>query len=315
MKKISYVIPCYRSEQTIADVVKDIRATMRGFAEKYEYEIVLVNDCSPDDTYRVIQSLAQQYQEVKGASLSINFGQQGALMAGFSIADGDMIVCLDDDGQTPPSEVGKPLDKFEQGYDVVFARYKHKKHSIFRNIGSKVNDWMAHALLGKPNDLYVSSYFIADRFVIDEIIKYKNPYPYILGLILRTTRNITDVPVEHKKRVVGESGYTIGKLLGLWLNGFTAFSIVPLRAASALGACMALLSIIYLIYIIIRKLIISTAPIGWSSIICAVLFVGGIIMCMLGMLGEYVGRMYISINDSPQFVIKERTFEEKNEGN
>jgi undecaprenyl-phosphate 4-deoxy-4-formamido-L-arabinose transferase len=170
---------------------------------------------------------------------------------------------------------------------------------------------MASLFMGKPPQLYVSSYYIASRYVIDEVLKYKNPYPYILGLILRTTKNIADVEVSHKERMEGESGYTVRKLLSLWLNGFTAFSIIPLRVSTALGVITSVLAFAYLIYTIIHKIVSPNVLIGWSSVISSVLLVGGVLMCMLGMLGEYIGRMYISLNNSPQFVIKESTRDER----
>ncbi|MBQ8914059.1 MAG: glycosyltransferase family 2 protein [Lachnospiraceae bacterium] len=311
MKKLSFVIPCYRSEQTLTGVVDDIYDAMKEFQDRYSFEIILVNDCSPDGTYKVIKELAKKHDNITGINLAKNFGQQGALMAGFHKAAGDAIVCLDDDGQTPPSEVGKLIAKYEEGYDVVYSRYTNKKHSFFRNFGSFVNDKMAVLLIGKPKELYASSYYIVDRFVVDEVIKYNNPYPYILGLILRTTNNIANVDIIHKAREVGESGYNMKKLLGLWLNGFTSFSIVPLRIATGTGVTISFLSLIYIIYIVVRKLVNPDISIGWSSTMSAILFVGGVIMCMLGMLGEYIGRIYIGLNNSPQYVVRETTDDDK----
>lgn len=307
MDKISFVIPCYCSEHTIKPVVEDIFTAMEEFQNQYTFEILLVNDCSPDLTYQTIRMLAEEHENVFGFNLSINFGQQGALMAGFANCSGDIVICLDDDGQTPPSEIGKLIRKYQEGYDVVYAKYGNKKHSFFRNFGSRVNDKMASLFMGKPNDLYVSSFYLARRYVIDEILKYPNPYPYILGLILRTTRNIANVEVEHKERLEGESGYTMRKLLGLWLNGFTAFSIVPLRISTVLGIATSFFAFLFLIYTVIHKIITPSVPVGWSSMISVLLLVSGVMMCMMGMLGEYIGRMYISLNRSPQFIIKECT--------
>ncbi len=307
MEKISFVIPCYCSEHTIKQVVEDIFKAMQEFQDQYLFEILLVNDCSPDNTYQVIRQIAEEHENVSGFNLSINFGQQGALMAGFSNVSGDLVICLDDDGQTPPSEIGKLIRKYQEGYDVVYAKYSNKKHSFFRNFGSLVNDKMASVFMGKPKDLYVSSFYIANRYVIDEILKYKNPYPYILGLILRTTKNIGNAEVEHKKRMEGESGYTIRKLLGLWLNGFTAFSIVPLRVSTVLGSITSFFAFLFLIYTVIHKIITPSVPVGWSSMVSILLLVSGVMMCMMGMMGEYIGRMYISLNSSPQYIIKEST--------
>ena len=276
MSKISFVIPCYRSEQTIETVVAEIMETMRT-SEKlmsYAYDIFLVNDCSPDSTYEVIKNICKKNSNVKGISLSKNFGQHAALMAGLRKSDGDIVVCLDDDGQTPADEVGKLIAGIEGGSDVVYASYENKRHNAFRNFGTWMNDIMTRVMLGKPRELHLTSYFAAKRFVVDSMLQYENSYPYIIGLVLRATRNITNVPVSHRSREIGTSGYTMKKLLGLWFNGFTAFSILPLRI---------------------------------SSLMAAVVFIGGMLMIMLGLIGEYIGRIYISINNSPQYVIREET--------
>lgn len=303
-KLISFVIPCYHSAQTIGKVVEEIDATM-AHLNGYVYEIVLVNDGSPDDTFGVIRTLCAQRKDICGVNLAGNFGQHAALMAGFRYAHGDVVVCLDDDGQTPADEVGKLLDMIDEGYDVVYAKYAWKQHSGFRNFGSKVNELMTRVMLGKPKQLYLSSYFAARRFVVDEMLRYTNPYPYVIGLVLRTTKNIANVEVTHRERELGTSGYTIGKLLGLWFNGFTAFSIKPLRIATAMGCLTACAGFIYGIYTVIKKFVNPNVPIGFSAIMAALVFLGGMIMLMLGMIGEYIGRVYISLNNSPQYVIRE----------
>ena len=303
-KLVSFVIPCYRSAQTIGKVVEEIDITMKNLSA-YEYEIVLVNDSSPDNTYEVIRELCAQRKDICGIDLARNFGQHAALMAGFGYAHGDVVVCLDDDGQTPAAEVGKLLDKIEEGYDVVYAKYVHKQHSGFRNFGSKINELMARVMLGKPKELYLSSYFAAKKFVVEEMLRYTNPYPYVIGLVLRTTKSIANVEVTHREREVGTSGYTIGKLFGLWFNGFTAFSIKPLRIATALGCITACGGFAYGIYTIIKKFVNPSVPVGFSAMMAALVFLGGMVMLMLGLIGEYIGRIYISLNNSPQYVIRE----------
>lgn len=303
-KLISFVIPCYRSAQTIGGVVEEIDAAM-GKLSQYRYEIVLVNDCSPDDTFETIRVLCRKREDICGVNLARNFGQHAALMAGFRYVHGDIVVCLDDDGQTPAEEVGKLLGRVEEGYDVVYAKYAHKQHSGFRNFGSKINELMTRVMLGKPKELYLSSYFAARRFVVEEMLRYTNPYPYVIGLVLRSTKNIANVEVSHREREVGASGYTIGKLLGLWFNGFTAFSIKPLRIATALGCLTASAGFLYGIYTVIKKFVNPNVPIGFSAMMAALVFIGGMIMLMLGLIGEYIGRIYISLNNSPQYVIRE----------
>lgn len=301
---ISFVIPCYRSEKTIRTVVAEVAAAAEALSD-YDYEVVLVNDGSPDDTFSVIRSLCETDTRIKGINLSKNFGQHAALMAGFRHVKGDIVVCLDDDGQTPANEVGKLIAGIEEGADVVYARYAHKQHSWFRNFGSKLNELMTRVMLGKPKELYLSSYFAARRFVIDEVVRYENAYPYVIGLVLRATKNITNVDVTHREREIGTSGYTLGKLIHLWVNGFTSFSVKPLRIATMIGAFCAFMGFCYGIYTIIKKFINPGVPMGFSSLMSAIVFLGGMQMLMLGLIGEYIGRVYVCMNNSPQYVIKE----------
>lgn len=302
--QISYVIPCYRSENTIASVVREIEEAM--YAKSFEdYEIVLVNDCSPDDTFERIRELATEDSHIVGISLAKNFGQHAALMAGFHYAKGHVIVCLDDDGQTPANESEKLLTKIQQGYDVVYASYDQKKQTGFRNWGSAVNSKMTEIMLGKPKDLVINSYFAMRRFVMEEMLRYEHCYPYVIGLVLRTTKNICNVPVHHRERQQGNSGYTIGKLLALWMNGFTSFSVKPLRMATYFGVFSAMCGCLYLIYIIINHFVNPSVPLGWSSTVAILLLMGGVILVVLGLIGEYVGRIYMCANASPQYVIRE----------
>lgn len=307
MKKVSFVIPCYRSAMTIGKVVEEVEKGMAGLSDRYSYEMILVNDYPEDDTFETIRRLAEEKDYITGINLARNFGQHAALMAGFHYCHGDITVCLDDDGQTPAGEVGKLLQKLEEGFDVVYAKYDHKQHSAFRNFGSRVNELMTRFMLGKPKELYISSYFAAKKFVIEEMIKYRNSYPYVIGLVLRTTKRIANVEVQHREREIGASGYTLGKLFGLWFNGFTAFSVKPLRIATACGALFALAGFLYGIYTILKKFINPIAPLGWSSTMAAIMFIGGMMMLMLGLIGEYIGRIYMSLNDAPQYVIRETT--------
>ena len=308
MERISFVIPCYRSEKTLDSVVREIVSTMDELTDRYTYEIILIDDCSPDNTYREIQRIAGLHNNIIGASLARNFGQHSALMAGFHYVSGNIVVCLDDDGQTPANEVGKLLRKIDEGFDVVYAQYAHKHHSTFRNMGSRVNSLMAEVMLGKPKGLFLSSYFAARRFVVEEMKRYGGAFPYVIGLVLRSTKRITNVIVEHRERACGVSGYSIGKLLGLWLNGFTSFSVKPLRVASYVGVISAFCGLCYLIYVIVLRIAVNSAPTGWSTLIGITLILGGLIMLMLGLIGEYVGRIYMCINSTPQYLIRDQVY-------
>ena len=302
--KISFVISCYRSEKTLGGVIEEIQSTMPEIG--HDYEIILVNDCSPDNTFEVIRELASKNKNILGINLAKNFGQHSALMAGMRHSTGDVVVCLDDDGQTPANEVGKLLGKLEEGYDVCYASYGKKQHSGFRNFGSKVNELMTRIMLGKPKNLKVSSYFAAKRFIVDDMLRYEQSYAYVIGLVLRATKNVCNVEVNHRARTEGTSGYTLTKLISLWLNGFTAFSIKPLRIASGVGCFCAVSGFLYGIYTIIKKLVLVDVQAGFSAMMAALVFIGGMIMIMLGMIGEYIGRIYICMNSSPQYVIKEK---------
>ena len=291
MRKLSFVIPCYRSADSISQVVHEIIKTVEADA-RFDYEIICINDCSPDNTYQVLQQLSQESLKIKIIDLSRNFGQHSALMAGFNHVTGDIIVCLDDDGQNPPSEMFKLIDKLDEGYDLVSAKYSKKKHSLFRKIGTKISFAMSSYLVGKPKDIDLNSYYVFKRYVLDEVIKYDNPYPFVHGLILRVTRNMANVEINHQERQSGASGYNLKKLFGLWMNGFTAFSEKPLRIASVIGCiCAGLLN--------------PEILVGYSSMMAVILFLCGMIMLFLGLLGEYIGRIYISINNAPQYAIRE----------
>jgi len=303
--QLSFVIPCYRSEATIEGVVAEIRSAVAARPE-VSWEVVMVSDHSPDNVYGVIERMCMaDPAHLKGLELSTNFGQHAALMAGYARTMGDYVLSLDDDGQSPVDAVYKVLDKLvEGGYDVVYGTYPNKKHNMFRNVGSWLNARMLVWLLGMPPNLRPTSFYIARRFVVDEMLRYVGPFPYIGGLLFRITKNIGEVVVNHRARAGGTSGYSFGKLLSLWMNGFTAFSVKPLRLASYSGMGCALLGFVFGVWAVVNKLVIHpAAPMGYSSMMAALLFIGGMLMLILGLMGEYLGRIYICINRSPQYVV------------
>jgi len=305
MSKLSFVIPCYGSEHTIKFVIEEIDETMSQKAELC-YEIICVNDCSPDNVLAELRNIVSVNPRVIVADLTRNMGKHAAVMAGYSLVSGDIIINLDDDGQCPVPCLWELLEPLSNGYDISFAKYHDKLQSKFKNFGSYVNRRMSDYLLDRPKGITVENFSAMKRFVIDEILKYHNPYPYLEGLYLRTTRKIANVEMAQRSRVSGEGNFTFTKSLKLWLNGFTAFSVKPLRIASVLGAIIALVGFISGLAIIIRRLFfVPDMLMGFPSLIVTLLFIGGTIMLMLGMLGEYVGRIYISINNSPQYVISE----------
>lgn len=312
MKKISFVIPCYGSENTIEFVINEINDVMKQRSEMYCYEIIAINDKSKDNVLSVLKNIAKKDTRVKVINLAKNFGKHSAVMAGFANVTGDYIVCLDDDGQCPMDRLWdliKPLE--DDKADYTMADYNHKKQSFFKNLGSALNSKISHILLNKPKDMNFSNFKAMKRFIVDEMVKYENPYPYLEGLTLRTTDNIETIPMEERERVAGTGSFTLRKSIALWMNGFTAFSVKPLRLATILGLICAFIGFIFGIVIVIRKMVNPAIPMGYSSIMAILLFIGGMIMLMLGLIGEYIGRIYISLNKSPQYIIKEKiNFEE-----
>ena len=301
--KLSFVIPCYYSEMTIENVISEIREMMK-IRPDCDFEIIAVNDCSPDNVLAVLKKIAENDSKVKVFYLAKNVGKHAAVMAGFSVVSGDIIVNLDDDGQCPMDKLWELIEPLENGYDVSVSRYPRNKQSAFKNFGSKVNAVMAQYLIGKPKNLYLGNFSAAKRFVIDEMSKYDKPFPYLSGLLLRTTSKICNVDMIERERAAGVGHYTFIKSLKLWLNGFTAFSVKPLRISTVLGAICALIGFVFGIITVVNKLLHPEMQAGYSSTMAVILFIGGMIMMMLGMIGEYIGRIYICINNSPQYVIR-----------
>ncbi|MBR2674890.1 MAG: glycosyltransferase family 2 protein [Mogibacterium sp.] len=301
----SIIIPCYKSAMTIGEVVRGTASMMESLG-KTPFEFVLVDDCSPDDgeTLSVLRGLADDFEYVKVIELAHNTGQHNAVMAGLNYAQGDVLIAMDDDLQTHPSQLPKLFEAFEKGYDIVYGHYPDKHHSGFRNFGSWVNYTSVRILIGKPKDLKTSSFWIIKKFVRDYVIQYKSHYTHLQGLFLRTTRNIASVPVEHFNREHGQSGYTFGKLLSLWSN-IMGYSIVPLRIATRAGVFFAVLGILGAIAIILKKIFAPTSAVGWYSMMVSICFFSGLIMLFLGLIGEYLGRMFQSMSNNPQYVVRE----------
>ena len=301
----SVVIPCYKSSQSIRMVVEQTAEELTRLG-RVPFEFVLVDDHSPDEgkTLEALKSLHEDYDYVKVIALARNGGQHNAVMAGLNYAEGDAIISMDDDLQTHPSQLHLLLEAFDEGHDIVYGYYPEKKHSPFRNFGSWVNYISVRILIGKPKDLKTSSFWIIKKFVRDYVIQYHSQYTHLQGLFLRTTKDIVCVPVQHFDRVYGESGYTFKSLVSLWSN-IIGFSIVPLRFARNLGIVLFLLSIIGAIIVFIRKLVVPTMAIGWASVMVSIFFFSGMIMMFLGLIGEYLGRMFLGMGNYPQYVVKE----------
>ena len=307
---MSVCIPCYRSARTLPAVVAEIQ---REFAarEGYEYRIILVNDGSPDDTFQVIEGLCAQDKRIIGMNLSRNYGQAHAKMAALQCARGDALVFMDDDGQHPASGIFRLLEAINQGNDVVYASFPRKRHGLHKRFVSYFHNKLSEWNGVNPKGVRRSAFVAWSKFACDAVRQYKSPFPSPPGYLMHVTSNITSVEVEHRKRAAGTSGYTVRKLFRLWMDSFTNFSVVPLRFASFIGALCACGGFVWGAVLVIRKLVRPSVPVGYTSTISVILFVGGVIMLMLGLLGEYIGRIYMTVSGMPQYKVLETINDEE----
>ena len=301
--ELSFVIPVYNGAATIARVVDEIHELYADL----RFEVVLINDGSEDDSERVCAELVRRHPAtVTFLQLARNFGEHGAVLAGLNHARGRFVATLDDDGQNPPVEVRRLHEEIRKsGRDVIYGRYRVKHHGLLRNLGSRFNDRVANVMLGKPRELYLSSFRLLNRFIVDEIVRYKGAFPYIDGLILRTTRSLGQIEVEHREREGSSSTYTLRKLSRLWLNMFLNFSIAPLRISALLGACTAGVGLFLLVAIVIDKLYLNPGvTLGIPTVLVLLVFFSGVQLVILGTIGEYLGRLFLDHSRAPQFVVR-----------
>jgi glycosyltransferase involved in cell wall biosynthesis len=302
MKALSIVIPVYNGARSIERLVNELA----GLEIEGGVEVVLVNDCSPDNSWEVIQRIhAAAPMSVVAIDLARNFGEHNAVMAGYAAASGEYIINIDDDFQNPPSEVRKLYEyaRANPQLDVVYTYYARKRHSLLRNLGSRFNDAVATFLLDKPKGLYLSSFRCINRFLCERILHYTGPYPYIDGLILENTQRIGRLQVVHAPRTEGTSGYTLRKLVRLWLIMFVNFSVMPLRISSIIGIFSSAAGFLMALYAVYDSLVNET-PQGWASIIAVVLVFAGVQLLILGLLGEYLGRLYLMQKGKPQYAVR-----------
>ena len=297
--QLSVVIPTYGAQRTLPILVDRLCSVLKDRS----FEIILVHDCGPDGSWSTIGELAKRHQNVRGINLRKNFGQHNAVMAGLSYANGAAIVTMDDDLQHAPEDIPALCDKLSEGYDVCYAKFASRKHAYWKRFGSYINDLIARFLLNKPKGLYLSPFRCFTRAIRDELVKFSGPSVYIDGLILGVTRNISTVYVSHHNRADGEGNYTLRRSVRLLLHMSTSGSIAPLRLAAVLGLTMSFTGFIATILFIVQKFTVDAMPIGWSSLIVTSLILGGAQLFALGILGEYVGQLYLRVNARPQYVI------------
>jgi len=297
--KISVCIPIYNSSDTIEKLINEIILELKQF----DHEVVLVNDGSLDNTGQMCEKIASNDKNIKYIELTKNFGEHNAVMCALAHCTGDCAVIMDDDFQNPPCEIHKLINKASEA-EVIYSRYNSKKHHLFRNIGSKFNWLVSNLLLDKPNDLYLSSFKLINRPVIDSLLQYRGPFPYIDGLILRSTDSIEVVAVNHAERNEGSSNYTFFKLISLWLNMFINFSIKPLRIVAASGVIIMITSFMLSFWVFYIKITENQIPSGWASIMILLLFLFGLLFLFLGIIGEYLGKQYLDQNGTPQWIVR-----------
>lgn len=302
---VSIVIPCYNSENSIRQVV-DLTLAEFERLEGYDCEFVLVDDCSPDGTYAEIRRLAEEHPCVHGITLMRNFGQHNGIMCGLNHATGDLVMGMDDDLQTHPSQIPALIRKMEEGYDVVYGVYRQSANGPIKNFTSWLNRVTAQKLLERPKDIETSNFWLITRAVRDQVVQYRNYNPYVEALFGRMTNRIGNVTIEHHAREQGSSNYTLGKLAKLWLSYFN-YTVLPLRMVSCIGVVSAAVGFLYAIFVLVRRIVVPDVPAGWSSIICILLFFFGLILLTLGIIGEYVGNLVLPANGTPQFIVRETT--------
>lgn len=308
---ISIVVPCYKSAKNLEYVVAEIKTEFAKHTN-YDYQIILVNDCSPDNTFDIIQKLCKEDKKIIGVNLSRNFGQASAQLASLPYIDGEIAVFMDDDGQHPASGIFQLTDKILEGNDIVYAHFKQKKHSGFKRLTSSLHRKLGEITGNKPKGIYISSFYAWSRFCIDIAQNYKSPFPSTGAYLYKNTTRISNVEIQHRDRLHGNSGYTFKKLIILWLNYFTNFSIVPVRIVSATGGICAIAGFLFGLFTLIRKLVIPNISAGFTSLLSAILFMGGLIIIILGLLGEYLGRIYMIMSNLPQYSVRETINAEKN---
>lgn len=301
MKDISIVIPVYNSQENLTELARQIHDALSGM----RHELILVNDGSRDGSWQTIAGLCRQYDSIIGVNLRKNSGQDNAIMAGLSYATGGFSVIMDDDIQHSPYDIIKLYDACRQGYDVCYANFSKKKQALWKNLGSWFNGKIANILIDKPKHIYLSPFQIIRKDVVDEILKYKGPYPYVQGLLLQITNNVTQITLSHHARYKGKSNFNLFRSMSVFFKLATSFSVYPLRIASLLGFLVASVGFGLALFYLIEYFVSDHKVEGWLTLVLINLIIGGMVLASIGMIGEYMGRMYLNLNAKPQYTVKE----------
>lgn len=303
MIEISIVVPVYRSEDCVAELNQQVIAALNG---RFSYELILVNDQSPDNSWQAISQLADENPGVIGINLRKNSGQDNAIMCGLSHAQGNYVVIMDDDLQHSPSDIPTLYNECKnRDLDICYGRYLEKKQAAWKNFGSWLNGKLAEIVINKPENIYLSPYKIIHRNVVKEVIKIPGPFPYVDGLLFSITQNVGQTDIENHKRFSGESNYNFYRSLLVFLKLATGFSVVPLRISSGIGMLCSIAGFLLALYYLINHFFSTDKVEGWTTISVLILMIGGAILFSLGIIGEYLGRAYLHINGKPQYVIRE----------
>lgn len=299
---LSIVVPVYNGASSVPMLVEAL-ATLDVPGG---LEIVLVNDCSPDNSLHICRALCERNAvALTVVNLARNFGEHNAVMAGYAHARGEYIINMDDDLQNPPAEVLRLWQYTRDGdYDVVYTCYAHKQHEGWRNLGSRFTNWCADRVIDKPKGLYLSSFRCVSAFVARAVIEHSGPFPYIDGLIFQVTQNVGKLAVQHLPRASGHSNYTLARLLRLFLSMLLNFSVLPLRIGTITGVVLAAVGLVAFLAILVEAML-SDTPRGWASMMAGVLTLAGVQLMMLGIIGEYLGRLFLTVNGKPQYVVRD----------
>ena len=301
MKEISIVIPVYNSHECVAEISRQIADALKGI----EYEQIMVNDCSKDSSWDEIKKEAEKNPNLVGINLRKNGGQDSAILAGLNYAKGNYVVIMDDDLQHSPYDILKLYEEAKKGFDVVYADFDSKKQKLWKNLGSWFNGKISEIALDKPKNIYLSPFKIICHGVVEEMIKFNNLFPYIDGLIFQVTKNITQIPIEHHKREMGKSNYNLIKSIKVFLRMLFGFSTMPLLLTFYAGMISAFAGLGLAVFYVIEYFSGRADVTGWTTLVILLLVLGGLILVSLGIIGKYLGQIYLTQNNCPKFIVRE----------
>lgn len=302
---ISIVIPVYRSADSLSELYRRLVEVFEAMDESIE--MLFIEDCGGDASWKVIQRLAKSDQRVRGLRMSRNYGQHNALLCGIRAAQGEIVVTLDDDLQHPPEELPKLLSKLHEGFDVVYGPPEREQHGLLRDLASQITKMTLEGAMGAENARKVSALRAFRTELRDAFADYRSPTVNIDVLLTWGSTRFTAVPVQHDARKFGESGYTAIKLVKHGLNMVTGFSTRPLQIASLMGLGFAAFGVLVFFYVLGRWLIVGSAVPGFAFLASIIAIFSGGQLLALGIIGEYLARMYQRTMDRPQYLVRENT--------